>query len=75
MHLLDGRGRARLRRWLPLLPAVCAVLLGMVLMGRIWGERGALAVFLLGLVGLALLAIRTAEAAPPEETVRVDDVH
>lgn len=73
VHVLEGR-RLPWRRWLTRLPAVLAVLLGAVLMDRIWGDRGALAVLLLGGAALALLGIRGSGTMPAEETVRVADL-
>ena len=74
MHVIDGR-RLPWRRWLARLPAVLAVLLGAVLMDRIWGDRGALAVLLLGGAALVLLGLRGSGTMPAEETVRVEDLH
>lgn len=74
VHVIDGR-RLPWRRWLARLPAVLAVLLGALLMDRIRGDRGALAVLLLGGATLVLWVLRGSGTMPAEETVRVEDLH
>ena len=76
LQVIEGGRRlgTRLRRWLPLLPALAALIVGAVLFEGIWGDRGALAVLLLGGVGIAIMAVRLAETMAPQETVRVSDL-
>lgn len=76
IRVIEGGRRlsVRLRRWLPLLPALAAVVIGAMLFESVWGDRGALAVLLLGGVGITLMALRRAESMPPQETVRVSDL-